>query len=174
MMQNTIVRGDCTLILKALPSESVDFVLTDPPYFVHYQDRSGRSIRNDLYPGKVLEAFKDMSRVLKPNTLCVSFYSWNHIGAYADMWASAGLSPVGHIVFPKTYPSGQRFLSYSHECAYLLAKGVPEFPATPISDVQPWRYTGNRSHPTEKAVETLKPIIEAFTKAGDVVLDPFA
>jgi adenine-specific DNA-methyltransferase len=64
MMENAIVRGDCTQILKSLPPESVDFVLTDSPYFVHYQARSGRSIRNDLYPGKVLEAFKDMSRVL--------------------------------------------------------------------------------------------------------------
>jgi DNA modification methylase len=104
----------------------------------------------------------------------VTFYSWNHIGAYTDIWASAGLSPVGHIVFPKTYPSGQRFLSYSHECAYVLAKGAPKFPAIPISDVQPWRYTDNRSHPTEKAVETLKPLIEAFTKAADPILDPFA
>jgi DNA modification methylase len=30
------------------------------------------------------------------------------------------------------------------------------------------------SYPTEKNVDTLMPIIEAFTKAGDVVLDPFA
>ena len=40
--------------------------------------------------------------------------------------------------------------------------------------MQPWTYTGNLGHPTEKAVETLKPLVEAFTKAGDVVLDPFA
>jgi site-specific DNA-methyltransferase (adenine-specific) len=40
--------------------------------------------------------------------------------------------------------------------------------------VQPWLYSGNHNHPTEKAVDTLRPIIEAFTKAGDVVLDPFA
>jgi hypothetical protein len=63
---------------------------------------------------------------------------------------------------------------YQHEAAYVLAKGRPELPVAPISDVLPWHYTGNYNHPTEKAVDTLKPIIEAFTKAGDVVLDPFA
>jgi len=56
----------------------------------------------------------------------------------------------------------------------VLAKGQPALPANPISDVQPWVYSGNHGHPTEKSVETLKPIIEAFTKAGDIVLDPFA
>jgi len=40
--------------------------------------------------------------------------------------------------------------------------------------VQPWIYSGNRSHPTEKSVDILKPLIKAFTKPGQVVLDPFA
>jgi DNA modification methylase len=40
--------------------------------------------------------------------------------------------------------------------------------------VQPWIYSGNRSHPTEKAVGILKPLIEAFTQPGQIVLDPFA
>lgn len=29
-------------------------------------------------------------------------------------------------------------------------------------------------HPTEKAVSILKPLIQAFSKPGEVVLDPFA
>lgn len=49
-MYNRIIQGDCTAILKTLPDQSVDFVLTDPPYFVRYTDRSGRTIRNDRYP----------------------------------------------------------------------------------------------------------------------------
>jgi DNA methylase len=81
---------------------------------------------------------------------------------------------AGWPYFSKTYASAQRFLRYSHESAYVLAKGRPELPANPISDVLPWHYTGNFNHPTEKAVDTLKPIIEAFSKAGDVVLDPFS
>ena len=129
---------------------------------------------NDLYPGKVLDAFNDLFRVLKPNSLCVSFYGWNRVDSFFSAWKGAGFTPVGHIVFSKTYASAQRFLRYSHESAYVLAKGRPGLPHDPPSDVLPWHYTGNHNHPTEKAVDTLKPIIEAFTKAGDVVLDPFA
>jgi site-specific DNA-methyltransferase (adenine-specific) len=43
-MQNTIIQGDCAVVLKTATCESVDFVLTDPPYFVNYHDRSGRTI----------------------------------------------------------------------------------------------------------------------------------
>jgi site-specific DNA-methyltransferase (adenine-specific) len=78
------------------------------------------------------------------------------------------------MVFTKSYVSGQKFLSYSHECAYLLAKGQPTLPANPINDVLRWYDSGNHGHPTEKAVATLKPIIRAFTQAGDTILDPFA
>jgi adenine-specific DNA-methyltransferase len=172
-VSNSIVQGDCLSILPQLASCSVDFVLTDPPYLVRYKDRSGRTIQNDSAPG-ILDAFTDVYRVLKPNALCISFYGWNRVDAFFGAWKRAGFAPVGHIVFSKTYASSQRFLRYAHESAYVLAKGRPELPADPLSDVLPWRYSGNHNHPTEKAVDTIKPLIEAFTKAGDVVLDPFA
>jgi len=41
-----------------------------------------------------------------------------------------------------------------------------------LPDLLEWHY-GNRRHPTEKSVETIRPIIEAFTKAGDLILDPY-
>jgi len=33
---------------------------------------------------------------------------------------------------------------------------------------------GNRFHPTEKAVDILTPLIRAYSKKGDTVLDPFS
>jgi site-specific DNA-methyltransferase (adenine-specific) len=43
-----------------------------------------------------------------------------------------------------------------------------------MDDVQPWEYSGNIAHPTEKAVSILTPLIRSFSRPGDVVLDPFA
>jgi site-specific DNA-methyltransferase (adenine-specific) len=169
---NTIINGDCLSVLRQFETHSVDFVLTDPP-MVRYKDRSGRTIQNDDAPA-VLDVFSDVYRVLKPNTLCVSFYGWNRVDTFFTAWKRAGFTPVGHIVFKKSYASGKGFLQYAHESASVLAKGRPSLPSAPISDVQPWHYSGNRIHPTEKSVDTLRPIVEAFSKPGDVVLDPFA
>ena len=66
------------------------------------------------------------------------------------------------------------YAGYRHECAYLLAKGRPQVPGQPLPDVLPWAYSGNRHHPTEKPVGSLQPLIESFTRPGDIVLDPFA
>jgi site-specific DNA-methyltransferase (adenine-specific) len=173
---NRIIHGDCTEVLKTLPDESVDFVLTDPPYFVRYTDRSGRTVQNDgaADAGRILGAFADIHRVLKRNSLCVSFYGWQAIDAFMLSWKAAGFSPVGHIVWRKEYASSTRFCRHVHEQAYILAKGRPSLPSAPLDDVQPWAYSGNRSHPTEKDVRVLKPVIQSFTQPGAVVLDPFS
>lgn len=173
MLTEQVIHGDCNEVLQTLPSESVDFVLTDPPYLVRYKDRSGRSIANDDDPGSVLGAFKDLYRVLKPHTFCVSFYGWNSVSAFFSAWKLAGFAPVGHIVWYKNYASRRGFLNGRHEQAYVLVKGNPAKPAQPLDDVQPWEYSGNREHPTEKAVSILTPLIRSFSRPGNVVLDPF-
>ncbi|HEY4360357.1 MAG TPA: DNA methyltransferase [Bryobacteraceae bacterium] len=153
-------------ILPQIPSRSIDFVLTDPPYLAHYLDRTGRTVQNDRRDAWLVPAFAEISRVLKPGRFCVSFYGWPKADKFLAAWKAAGLRPVGHLVWSKRYASAKRFVAYCHEQAYLLAKGNPAQPARPIRDVLPWHYTGNRLHPTQKPVPSLKPVIEAFTDQG--------
>jgi adenine-specific DNA-methyltransferase len=174
MIPGTITLGDCIDVMSRMPSASVDFILTDPPYLVNYRDRSGRSIANDREADWLAPAFAEMHRVLKPNSLAVSFYGWNKIDKFMSAWKSAGFYPVGHIVFRKHYASSTRFMQHRHEQAYVLAKGRPALPDTPVPDVIDWQYTGNRLHPTQKPLAVLKPLIESFTAPGDIVFDPFA
>ncbi|QSL63968.1 DNA methylase (plasmid) [Burkholderia multivorans] len=169
-----LYNGDCLEVLPTIPDSVVDFVLTDPPYLVNYHDRSGRSIANDVNSDWLAPAFAEVYRVMKPNTLCVSFYGWTKTDLFFDAWKRAGLRIVGHIVFAKSYASKSRFVAYRHESAYVLAKGQPAVPDTPLPDVMRWEYSGNRHHPTQKPVPCLKRLIETYTAAGDVVLDPFA
>jgi site-specific DNA-methyltransferase (adenine-specific) len=169
----TVVQGDCVEVMKGMPSKSVDFIPTDPPYLVRYVDRSGRSIKNDDNDAWLKPAFAEMHRVLKDNRFCMSFYAWNKIDRFLEAWKEAGFRITGHVVFTKKYSSSARFMSYQHEQAYLLAKGNPALPSNPPADVIPWTYTGNKLHPTQKPVGIFIPLIEAFTKPGDTVLDPF-
>lgn len=168
------ILGDSTRVMAGFPSECVDFILTDPPYLVGFTDRSGRSIAGDNNDDWVMPASREMYRVLKRDSLAVSFYGWNRIDIFMNAWKAAGFRVVGHLVFAKPYASKSAFVGYQHESAYLLAKGRPQVPASPLSDVIPWQYTGNRHHPTEKPVSALQPLIESFTRPGDIVLDPFA
>jgi DNA modification methylase len=98
---------------------------------------------------------------------------WHVADKFIGAWRKAGFRIVGHVVFRKRYASSVRFLQGRHEQAYLLAKGDPKLPLAPISDVLDWEYTGNRLHPTQKPVNVLQPLIEAFCPVGGIVLDPF-
>lgn len=174
MAMNSIILGDCIDVLQTIPANLVDFVLTDPPYLVGYKDREGRSIKNDIESDWLKPAFRQIFRVLKNNSLCVSFYGWNKTDLFFDAWKSAGFRIAGHITFPKRYSSTTRLMRYSHESAYLLVKGNPVTPEFPIGDVIDWTYSGNKLHPTQKPLSVLTPLIETFCPRGGLVLDPFA
>jgi site-specific DNA-methyltransferase (adenine-specific) len=172
--RNRIAQGDCAEVLMRLPDNAVDLVLTDPPYICRYQSRDGRTVANDDNDHWLLPAFEQVHRVLKEGGFAISFYGWTAVDRFMAAWRKVGLRPVGHIVFRKHYASSTRFLRYEHEQGFLLAKGRPALPARTIPDVIDWpRYTGNRRHPTEKPVEILSPLIETFSRPGDIVLDPF-
>jgi adenine-specific DNA-methyltransferase len=168
-----VLLGDCVHVMGTMPAGTVDFILTDPPYITHYRDRSGRSVANDNNGDWLMPAFAHMHRLLKPNSLCVSFYGWPKVDLFMAAWRAAGFRPVSHIVFPKSYASRAGFMRGQHETAFLLAKGDAPRPEQPIADVLEWKDTGNKLHPTQKPVEVLRPLIEVFTQPGQLVLDPF-
>ena len=170
---NTITQGDCISLLANMPAESADFALTDPPYLVRYISRDGRSVPNDDNDHWLRPAFAGLYRVLRRDSYAIAFYGWNHADRFLTAFRASGFSVIGHLVFAKRYASSTGFLRYQHEQAYLLAKGSPAKPAHPISDVIEWTYTGNTLHPTQKPVPALLRLVEAFSRPGQVVIDPF-
>jgi len=170
---NSIILGDCCSVMQQFPKNSIDLVLTDPPYLINYQSRDGRNIAGDTNDAWLIPAFAEAYRLLKGGGFCISFYGWSKADRYLAAWREAGFRPVGHLVLIKSYTSGSGFLQYQHEQAYLLAKGRVDYPQSPISDVLYWKYTGNRLHPTQKPIRALIRLIRAFSQPSDVVLDPF-
>ena len=171
---NQILLGDCCDLMASLPAASIDFVLTDSPYMVGYNDRNGRSFQGDTDSAWLKPAFRQLFRVLKNDSLCVSFYGWSKTDAFFDAWKSAEFRVVGHITFPKRHTSTTRLMRYQHENAYLLAKGNPAPSEHLIGDVIEFTYSGNKVHLTQKPLSALTPMIESFCSRGGVVLDPFA
>src|ERR1044072_7493882 len=139
-----------------------DLVLADPPYLINYHSSDGRTIAGDTSDAWLVPAFTEAYRVLKFGGFCISFYGWSKADRYLKAWREVGFRPVGHLVWVKSYTSGSAFLEYRHEQAFLLAKGKPERTVSPISDVQEWKYTGNRLHPTQKSVLALLRLVRAF------------
>ena len=174
-LRDIIINGDCVSVMPQLDAGSMNFVLTDPPYVARYKSRDGRTVPNGDNFAWLKPAFAEIYRVLTCDSFCVSFYGWPNAHRFLAAYHAAGFRIAGHFVFPKHYTSGAGRVRYQHEGAYLLIKGRPPARPSVIGDVIPWQtYTGNRLHPTQKPLAILKPLIEAFSNPGDVVLDPFA
>ena len=64
-LTNQILHGDCIEVMRQMPANSVNFILTDPPYLVNYRDRTGRTIQNDADDSWLKPAMTEAYRILK-------------------------------------------------------------------------------------------------------------
>ena len=95
--QKELLIGDSSKLLKEVPSDSVDLILTDPPYNLSAYSTGNMKfswraeINNDLAewdgitfdPAEWLEEFK---RVLKPKGNFFAFTSYNMIGRWHEIY----------------------------------------------------------------------------------------
>lgn len=200
MKLNTIACMDCLEYLKQLPDKSVDLVVTDPPYNVsRRQDLvfEGRRIRKDFgewdYGFDPVPVMKELKRVLKPTGQIYVFCSTEQIPIYMrifqDGWFFRNL-----LVWSKTNPpprlSKTNWVFANEYIIYAVNEKVKlntisfNFPAqgamknifvTPaLQGAERLRKAeGGALHPTQKPLSVLKRLIEASSRSGDVVLDPF-
>jgi adenine-specific DNA-methyltransferase len=171
-----IYHGDCRTILPSFPSGSVDMVLTDPPYLVSYRGRWGsdrEAITGDDESGWLRPAFEEIWRVLKADSLCLSFYGWPEADLFLGVWKAIGFRPVSQVVCVKDRIGLGCFTRSQHESAYLLAKGNPRRPECATGDVFPWKHEQILLHPNQKPLGAISRLIAAYTFEDSTVLDPF-
>jgi len=174
---NTIYNEDCLETMQRMPDGSIDLVCTDPPYGVSWQSNRRISkhekIANDSNVDWLDDVYTEIYRVLKPDTICVSFYGWPEVDRFMTAWKRAGFIPKSHLVWVKDNFGLGWFTRGQHEPAFLLAKGKPPKPASAISDVLKFAGTGNELHPTQKPVGLIKKLIATYSEPDAVVYDPF-
>jgi len=71
---NKIYCGDCLELMKELPDESIDFILTDPPFNVSLKYNSYNDHMSDEdYSNYLLKRFVELFRVMKDGTYGIIF-----------------------------------------------------------------------------------------------------
>lgn len=85
-MTTGLLHGDCLELMKDLPDNSVDLVLTDPPYNIARKNnfntmgRSGIDFGDWDHDADILSWIGQAGRVLKPTGTIVVFSSWFEFG----------------------------------------------------------------------------------------------
>jgi site-specific DNA-methyltransferase (adenine-specific) len=170
---NTVVHGDCAQVMRQIPAQNVDFILTDPPYLLNFRDRCGRSIANDRDASWLKPAFAETYRILRSDSFMVCCYGWSKVDLFFAAWREAGFVPL--VISCSVRPMRPRPIScaISTNRRFCWPKAGPKRPISPISDVQEFRYSKNELHPTQKPVSALIPLIKSFSRESDLAVDPF-
>ena len=195
-----LYQADCLDLLASMPDKSVDLVVTDPPYGIHFKsnrqrvDRKksvkgeGSVIVRDHYfqeiendSGENFAWIKEVYRVLKENCAVYIFCHWTKWSALSRAVYLAGFTIKNMIVLNKSnHGMGDLKGSYApkHELLLFAVKGKHElrFPSGRDKDIWnvPVKFSGARKfHPNEKPFVWLVPTIANSSDVGDTVLDPF-
>jgi DNA modification methylase len=101
---NKIINGDCVDVMKTFPENSIDCIVTDPPYGLNFMGKSW----DQALPPK--QAFIEMCRVLKPGALAFVMSSPRQ----DLMWR------MGQLLEESGFDLGQSF------CSWIFASGFPK------------------------------------------------
>lgn len=180
--------GDAIQGMKELPDNSVDCVITDPPYPTisggsgpndQVQRPTGMLSKND---GKIFEYnnihiskwIGEVYRVLKEGTHLYLMTNFLNLQEYMEEIQKVGFEIHNLLVWKKNNATPNRW--YMKNCEYIIfaRKGA----AKPINDcgyktVLEFDNPRNKIHPTEKPIDLLQALVKNSSKIGDVILDPF-
>jgi DNA modification methylase len=188
-----LILGDSTKQLGEIQSESVDLILTDPPYNTGMAARpSGRlcnffddSYSPDDYRELVRATAQESYRILRDDRACYVFINWRSLGIWLDALSASGFRLKNVIVWDKIAP-GLNYQNYQHVHEFLIfaVKGrfFPQNKHTGDDQSRDiWRIHRETKHARGEEFhhETVKPEaivrrpIEHASLPGDVVCDPF-
>lgn len=178
----TLHHGDCLEILQTLPDNSVDMVLTDPPYGINFQSNGGNKrarfekILNDKMP--FVEFIQQLPRVLKSTGCAMIFTRWDVQQVFIDELIKRGLKPKNIVIWDKmVHGKGdlKRAFGSRYESIIFVANNEFRFNGKrPTDIVQCMKINPQHLiHPNQKPVALLENLIEKCTKENQTVLDCF-
>lgn len=190
----TLFHGDCLEEMKKLAPNSIDAVVTDPPYSSGTRREGAKGIRKAMTRGHEDETWfgtdslttngfvwlmracaVEWQRVLKPGGHALVFIDWRMMPPLAGAIESADLRHAGLLVWDKTYFGMGSCFRNQHELILHFTKGVGTPPRRrDVGNVLSFKPIRNGEHPTEKPIDLMRTLISVVAGSGDAILDPFA
>jgi len=180
MKDTLLLPGDCLQLLDLIPNDSVDMVLTDPPYGMAYQSgyktTAHKPILQDVDRMDWLRPLAaGMHRCLAPNSAAYVFCSFHKIDLFKQTFEQF-FKVKNLLVWEKNNTSmGDLKADFAPKAEFilLLHKGRPFIRGRRDPNIFKFKRTLNKRHPTEKPEDLCAYLISKFSDKGATILDPF-
>lgn len=184
----SMIHGDSYEETKKMKDESIDFVVTDPPFAVNIDEKAkqNKAVKDAGYkddPHKVLENLRltigELYRVLKVDSHMLIAFAMNNYTEMYQMLTEAGFTvdktPLIWNKISGSTPHSGKYFPYAYEPAFWCMKGRRELYST-----APNMFTYKRvpdkykKHPLERPQGLMCAWIKAVSLPGEVGLDCYA
>lgn len=194
-----ILMGDSLQLIKSIVSETVDLVLTDPPFGLDEIEQTlgttrGASMTYTALLGstdnqtmtQAVELLKNLCpelfRVLKPSSHLYMFCSFELYPYLMDTLKTSGFEVDWNPLIWDKQRATTRFSGLSYPSSYepiIFAHKPPRTKHISNPKVRnilsyPGLHSSRKVHPFQKPPDLIAHLIENSTNRGDMVLDPFA
>ena len=180
-----LTRSDAVAWLRTLPNESIDLVVTDPPYESLEKHRAigtttrlkhSKASSNDwfeIFPNaRFGELFEQVYRVLKKNTHFYLYCDPETMFVAKPLAEAAGFKFWKPLIFDKVSIGMGYHYRARYECILFFEKGKRKVNDLGIADIITCpRIRGG--YPAEKPPKVSEVLVNQSTQPGDLVIDPF-
>lgn len=195
MAKEVVMQGDCIELLQEMPEESVDLVLTDPPYGIEYNSnrsnnadyrktvKSVDGINNDGKDntGFLAEVVSELDRVLKNNSHFYWFTRWDRVHLQLPILEKYFTLKNAIIWKKNNWSMGDLQGAYAGQYEVILfaqkgrrtlneVGGRKRHPDVLEYDRVP---ASKLRHSHEKPEELIEFLIRKSSNEGEIILDPF-
>ena len=185
MELNKIYNEDCIEGMKNISENSIDLIVTDPPYLVKYKtgrrkDKSHKftkEILNDDNEQLLKDYIKECHRIMKDDTAMYMFCSSNKVDFFKQELDQYFTIKNMIIWVKNSHTAGdlQSAFGRKYEIVFLVNKGRSKFNGTRLTDVWEFKRVAGKGqlHQNQKPVEMIEQCIEKHSNENDVVFDGF-
>lgn len=170
---NRIIMGDALKLIKMIPNETIDIVLTDPPYGLNKEGIYGDENLTSFY-----QILPECYRVLKKNSWFIVFFSTKFLpyvfkyNPFSYFWQIIFYSPRAGVRSPIGITKYMSILVFKKGNPKLIQPNKDLFEhIRGTKMIEPDE--GFIDHPSPKPKHLIIKLLKMFTKKGDLVLDPF-